>query len=96
MGSTTPDSALELAKACGRGDEAAVKILLSRGVDPNAKTNWGTTPLQHAEISGRYAHIVQMLIDAGAVKKHVEPWPVRKCDLDLDELLDTSLDHYFH
>jgi len=82
---------MELARACGRGDSVAVKTLLARGADPNATTTWGTTPLEHAEISGRYPHICHMLLDAGAVKEDVEPCPPVVTG-GLDALMDTSLD----
>ena len=79
--------ALEFAHACGRGDEDAVKKFLARGIDPNIKTQWGTTPLEHAQISGRYPHIEKILLDAGAIKRETGQGVVTKTGCGLSELL---------
>lgn len=74
------NDANEFARACGRGDETAVTMFLGRGMDPNALTHAGTTPLQHAK---RYPHIAKILEDAGGV---VAQTPVRHALWDIDPL----------
>jgi ankyrin repeat protein len=63
----SPDPALneELLNAAKKGDAAAVKSLLARGADVNAKTRYNQTPLMFAAERGKL-EIVQVLIEAGA------------------------------
>jgi ankyrin repeat protein len=60
--SKTKNEALHIAIPCGRG-EAAVKILLQHGADPNCMDSEGTTCLNNAS---KYPVIVQALIKHGA------------------------------
>lgn len=55
-----------LLEACRRGLTDAVRLLLSRDVDVNARAMAGPTPLQEACAHGHTA-IVRMLIERGAV-----------------------------
>jgi ankyrin repeat protein len=55
----------ELLAAARKGDLAAVKALLERGAEVNAKTRYGATPLSYAADRG-HTEIVQLLIERGA------------------------------
>ncbi len=55
----------ELIKAAEKGDTAAVKALLDRGADVNAKDENGGTALMEAALLGNNA-TVQALLEAGA------------------------------
>ena len=35
------DAAMDLARACGRGDEVAVRKMIQEGISVNQKTKWG-------------------------------------------------------
>ncbi len=63
----TADPALneELLGAAKRGDAAAIKSLLARGADVNAKTRYNQTPLMFAADKG-HLEASKTLIDAGA------------------------------
>jgi len=63
----TADPALneELLSAAKKGDAAAVKSLLAKGADVNAKTRYNQTPLMFAAEKG-HLEIVKALIEAGA------------------------------
>ncbi|MGE0129959.1 MAG: ankyrin repeat domain-containing protein [Blastocatellales bacterium] len=63
----TADPALnnELLSAAKKGDAAAVKSLLAKGADVNAKTRYNQTPLMFAAQHG-HIEIVKTLLDAGA------------------------------
>ena len=65
MNSTTSDAAMDLARACGRGDEVTVKKMIQDGINVNQKTKWGSWPIEHACLAG-YPDIVKILLDAGA------------------------------
>jgi ankyrin repeat protein len=56
---------IALLDASIKGDTAAVKSLLDKGVSPNTKDNDGRTPLTEAAYRG-YTEIAKMLIDHGA------------------------------
>ena len=56
---------IALLEASIKGDTAAVKTLLDKGVSPNTKDNDGRTPLTEAAYRG-YTEIAKMLIDHGA------------------------------
>lgn len=51
--------------AARKGDIAAVKALLDKGVDVNAKTNYGATALSYACDKG-HVEVVKLLIERGA------------------------------
>jgi hypothetical protein len=51
--------------AARKGDVAAVKALLDKGVDVNAKTNYGATALSYACDKG-HVEVVKLLIERGA------------------------------
>jgi ankyrin repeat protein len=51
--------------AARKGDTAAVKALLDKGVDVNAKTRYGATALSYACDKG-HVEVVKLLIDRGA------------------------------
>ena len=51
--------------AARKGDVAAVKALLDKGVDVNAKTNYGATALSYACDKG-HTELVKLLIERGA------------------------------
>ena len=55
----------DLIAAAKRGDAEAVKSLLAKGADVNAKTHYNQTPLMFAAEKG-HLEIVMILIDAGA------------------------------
>ena len=55
----------ELFAAARKGDVAAVKALLDKGVDVNAKTNYGATALSYACDKG-HAEVVKLLLERGA------------------------------
>src|SRR5215813_5986299 len=55
----------ELLNAAKRGDAAAVKSLLAKGADVNAKTRYNQTPLMFAAEKG-HLEIVKVLIETGA------------------------------
>jgi hypothetical protein len=55
----------DLIAASKRGDAEAVKSLLAKGADVNAKTRYNQTPLMFAAEKG-HLEIVRILIDAGA------------------------------
>ena len=63
-GSTLPDGA-DLSDAARNGDEVSLRALLASGADADAEDEAGVTPLFWAAYQGR-AHIVRILIDAGA------------------------------
>jgi len=54
-----------LLSAAKRGDAAAVKSLLSKGADVNAKTRYNQTPLMFAAQQG-HIEVVKILLEAGA------------------------------
>src|ERR1044072_7119295 len=51
--------------AARKGDVAAVKALLDKGGDVNAKTNYGSTSLSYACDKG-HVEVVKLLIERGA------------------------------
>lgn len=51
--------------AARKGDVAAVKALLDKGVDVNAKTNYGATALSYASDKG-HTELIKLLIARGA------------------------------
>jgi ankyrin repeat protein/uncharacterized protein DUF3471 len=51
--------------AARKGDVAAVKALLDKGVDVNAKTNYGATALSYACDKG-HVEVVKLLLERGA------------------------------
>src|SRR5574341_340882 len=55
----------DLIAAAKRGDAAAVKSLLAKGADVNAKTRYSQTPLMFAAQQGHF-EIVKTLLEAGA------------------------------
>ena len=55
----------EFFAAARRGDAAAVKALLDKGVDVNAKTRYGATALSYACDKG-HVEVVKLLIERGA------------------------------
>src|SRR5262249_15893147 len=55
----------DLIAAAKRGDAEAVKSLLAKGADVNAKTRYNQRPLMFAAEKG-HLEIVRMLIEAGA------------------------------
>ncbi len=55
----------ELLSAAKKGDAAAVKSLLSKGADVNAKTRYNQTPLMLAAMQG-HIEIVKTMLEAGA------------------------------
>ena len=55
----------EFFAAARRGDVAAVKALLDKGVDVNAKTHYGATALSYACDKG-HTEVVRLLLDRGA------------------------------
>ena len=55
----------DLIAAAKKGDAAAVKSLLAKGADVNAKTRYNQTPLMFAAERG-HLEIVKILIEAGA------------------------------
>jgi hypothetical protein len=55
----------DLIAAAKRGDSAAVKALLAKGADVNAKTRYNQTPLMFAAEKG-HIDTVKILIEAGA------------------------------
>jgi Ankyrin repeats (3 copies) len=55
----------ELFAAARKGDVAAVKALLDKGADVNAKTNYGATALSYACDKG-HVEVVRLLIERGA------------------------------
>ena len=59
-----------IALAAMVGDEEMIKLLLSRGLDPNTQNHKGDTPLHYAVNCGHF-DIADMLITAGA-KEHME------------------------
>ena len=59
------DSAMDLARACGRGDAVAVREMIRNGIDVNQKTKWGCFPIEHAALPG-HIDIVNILLEAGA------------------------------
>jgi ankyrin repeat protein len=63
----TGDPALneELLSAAKKGDVAAVKSLLLKGADVNAKTRYNQTPLMLAAMQG-HVEVVKTLLEAGA------------------------------
>jgi ankyrin repeat protein len=56
---------VELIVAARKSDAAAVKVLLAKGADPNAKTEYGATPLFFACDRGS-VEVARLLIEAGA------------------------------
>ncbi len=59
------DQNAEFLAAASRGDAAAVKSFLDRGVDVNAKTRYGATALSYASDKG-HAEVVKLLLERGA------------------------------
>jgi hypothetical protein len=55
----------ELFEAARSGDAAKVRELLERGANPNAKHEWGTTPLHLAAMGGRL-NVARLLLERGA------------------------------
>ncbi|MYA17882.1 MAG: ankyrin repeat domain-containing protein [Gammaproteobacteria bacterium] len=55
----------QLIDKCAEGDVAAVKALISKGVDVNYRGTHGNTPLGYSAYNG-HDKIVRMLLDAGA------------------------------
>src|SRR4030095_6284629 len=55
----------EFFAAARKGDAAAVKALLDKGVDVNAKTRYGATALSYACDKG-HVEVVKLLIERGA------------------------------
>lgn len=62
---TEPDLCTDLMRAAENGDADAVRALLSKGADVNARTKHGITALMLAAKEGRL-EIVKLLIGAGA------------------------------
>ena len=59
------DKSEEFFAAARKGDTAAVKALLDKGVDVNAKTRYGATGLSYACDKG-HIDVVKLLIERGA------------------------------
>ena len=87
----------DLMAATRKGDLAKVKALLDKGVSPNAKSEYGQTPLFFACDRG-YLEIVKLLVDRGADVNvedtfyHASPmsWAAQKNRIEIVKLL---LDH---
>lgn len=62
-GTTAEDAAMELARACGRGDEVTVREMIQNGINVNQKT-----------IAG-FPDIVKILLEAGATDEPVAGSP---------------------
>jgi hypothetical protein len=62
-GSAVPDHALGLAARGGL--DRFIKVLLERGVSPDAGNSWGYTPLHHAAKYGK-ASTIELLLASGA------------------------------
>ena len=60
-----PSTAENLIQVAGHGDTYAVQVLLSKGVDPNAKDRFGWTALMFAARDG-HLPVIQILIEKGA------------------------------
>lgn len=65
LGQNSPGLNDELIAAARKSNVEAVKSLLAKGADPNAKTQYGATPIFFACDRGN-AEIVKLLLDAGA------------------------------
>ena len=64
-GSASIDVAAPLHESIRRNDLAGVKALIARGVDVNAPSRYGVTPLGLAALNANTA-ILRALLDAGA------------------------------
>ena len=56
---------MDLARACGRGDEVTVRKMIQSDININQKTKWGSWPIEHAALAG-HIDIVKILLEAGA------------------------------
>ena len=65
LGVQAADLSEELFAAARKGDTEAVKVLLQKGVDVNAKTRYGATALHYACDRG-HLDLVRLLIERGA------------------------------
>ncbi|MFM8551358.1 MAG: ankyrin repeat domain-containing protein [Nitrospiraceae bacterium] len=75
------------------GNQPVAKLLLERGADVNAKTNWNMTPLDAAVGTGD-VQMVQFLLERGAVTNNAQ---VQVCDSGgFDINMCTSLQYAKH
>lgn len=65
LSASAQDANEEFLAAARKGDAAAVKALLDKGVDVNAKTRYGATALSYACDKG-HVDVVKLLIERGA------------------------------
>ena len=65
----TSQSARALMNAAQNGHSAIVKLLLARGADVNAASQWKSTALHEACMNGHY-DVVQILLNADAERKN--------------------------
>jgi ankyrin repeat protein len=66
------DVGTPLGRAAERGYDRVVERLLAKGVDVDAGTTVGTTPLQFA-VESRHVGCVKLLLDHGADGKRIDP-----------------------
>eukprot|EP01045_Picozoa_sp_COSAG04_P023104 COSAG04_NODE_2698_length_3716_cov_4.770904_1_plen_931_part_10 len=69
-GDTVQATVLDI--ATGRRQDAAVRLLLNRGANPNLANSYGCTPLMNAALRGSLP-ILRLLMDAGAEVSAVYP-----------------------
>jgi ankyrin repeat protein len=80
-GKLTPESfATLLLRKADWHDYDGIKFLLEHGADPNARTHWRNTPVQHSIIRDNASEIVELMLDHGGDPTLVTAPPDRPWD----------------